>query len=383
VNLRDFAQAGEELVGRGVVDAAVLHKESEMPVARVILDPAEAVAVVFEVVRPDGAELVADEFFDFSAEGVESHRFDRVLETGIGADVAVAVVTLHADNGLGHGHGLLGGAEAHDVGETGKGLFVAMGHAHAATDGDVVADDLVVFDDGDKAEVVGEDVDVIARGNGDDGLELARQVVLAVDGLFGIGDVVDLRRIVGDLDLFAGAVVEPDLVIGAGAGAEVVRDLGGEFEHVGVDLRLMRVRIAHHVAIHITAGGESVEEGLVDLGDGLFEIALDDAVELESLPGRELERSVGMLESDAVHLEPLHRRGDAAGDADADHERVGGLELLLAALFADVAVVLLVDAVKLGELLIVLRDGSGRRVGESFEDGAAQVIARVFDAFVR
>ena len=258
-----------------------------------------------------------------------------------------------------------------------------MGHAHAAADGDIVTDHLVVtLEDGDVAEVVGEDIDVVARGHRDNGLELAWQVMLAVDGLLGIGDLVDEWWIIGDLHLLAGAVVEPDFVIGAGAWAEVIRDRGGELEDLGVDLRLVRIRIAHHVPVHIAAGGERVEERLVDLVDRLFQVALDHAVELKGLAGRQLEGSVGVLEGDAVHLEPLRGRRDTTGDTHADHEGVGGLELLLASLAADVAVVLLVDPVEFGELLVVFVERPGRSVGETIEDAAAQVIARVFDAFV-
>jgi len=53
-----------------------------------------------------------------------------------------------------------------------------------------------------------------------------------------------------------------------------------------------------------------------------------------------------------------------------------------AALVAEVAVVLRVDAVEFGELGAVLGDGAGGGVGEIAEDVAAQEIALSFDGLV-
>ena len=65
-------------------------------------------------------------------------------------------------------------------------------------------DDLAVLDDGDEAQIVGEDVDIVVGRDRDDGLELSRQVGLAVDRLSSSASplVVDLLAL------------EPDLVIG-------------------------------------------------------------------------------------------------------------------------------------------------------------------------
>ena len=149
-----------------------------------------------------------------------------------------------------------------------------------------------------------------------------------------------------------------------------------------MDLGLVRVGVAHHVAVHITAGGEGVEESLIDLGDGSLEIALNHPVELERLAGRQLNRSVGVLLGNAVHVEPLLRSRNTTGHTHADHERVGGFQLLFAAFPANVAIVLLVDSVELRELLVIGRQRTCAGVGQSFENGSAQVVTGIFDAFV-
>ncbi len=80
--------------------------------------------------------------------------------------------------------------------------------------------------------------------------------------------------------------------------------------------------------------------------------------------------------------QPLGGRGHAARHPDADHERVGLFQLVLAALGAQVTVVLLIGAVELEQLLVVLRHRAGGTVRESLRDRAAEVVAAGFDAFV-
>ena len=64
------------------------------------------------------------------------------------------------------------------------GFRLAVRHAHAAADRDIPARDLSgCVDDGDEAEIVGENVDVVRRRHRDDDLEFARQISPAVDRL--------------------------------------------------------------------------------------------------------------------------------------------------------------------------------------------------------
>ena len=86
------------------------------------------------------------------------------------------MVPLDGYDPLGHRDGLVGRAEGNDFGETRKSLFIPMGHAHSATDGDIKAEQLTIFDNRDEAEAVREDVDVVIRRNGHGDLELTRQV---------------------------------------------------------------------------------------------------------------------------------------------------------------------------------------------------------------
>src|SRR3546814_6306580 len=74
---------------------------------------------------------------------------------------------------------------------------------------------------------------------------------------------------------------------------------------------------------------------------------------LKSLPRRQPQRLAAMRARQFVHFQPLRRRADAAGQAHADHELISRLQLLTAALVAQFAVILLIDAVKFHQLDVV------------------------------
>ena len=104
-------------------------------------DPAEAVAVVDEGERPRRGEGEPGAAFDFGLEPVQAAIVDRVLQARALAHDAVAEVALRGDHGFGDGDDLVGRDEADHVGQARVGLRIAVGRAHAAADGDVVAGD--------------------------------------------------------------------------------------------------------------------------------------------------------------------------------------------------------------------------------------------------
>ena len=113
---------------------------------------------------------------------------------------------------------------------------------------------------------------------------------------------------------------------------------------------MLGCRAAHHVADHVAARGERGEPGGVDRVDDPLQIGLVHEVQLHALAGGQPQRAVGALgkRSRASHCSgvsrPRHR--------GAHHARVVERQLL-ESLAADVAVVLLVDAVELEQRLAV------------------------------
>ena len=101
---------------------------------------------------------------------------------------------------FGHGHHVGGPAEAQHIGGARIGTRLAMGHAHAATGGNVPAVDLAgVVDNGDEAKIVGEHVDVVRWRHRHRNLELSRQIGPAVDRLDNLvlasGDTLAVRTL--------------------------------------------------------------------------------------------------------------------------------------------------------------------------------------------
>ncbi len=111
-----------------------------------------------------------------------------------------------------------------------------------------------------------------------------------------------------------------------------------------------------------------------------FQLSLDHAVELKRLSRRQSQRSVGVAARNFIERQPLLRGADPAGQAGADHETVGRLELLQPPLLAQVAIVLLIAPVELEELRIVLVQRPGNRIGEAVHDRSAQAPAGRLDA---
>ena len=114
--------------------------------------------------RRGDAELPPEPALDLVADPDEAAVGDCVLEPGVLAVRAVAEVALNGDDLLRDVDHLLRAAEPEDVGQAGVGLDLVVGHPHAPADRDVEArQPAVVVRDRDEAEVVGEDVDVVAR----------------------------------------------------------------------------------------------------------------------------------------------------------------------------------------------------------------------------
>ena len=95
------------------------------------------------------------------------------------------------------------------------------------------------------------------------------------------------------------------------------------------------------------------------------------------------DRKIGESGGDRVKLQPLLWADDAARCAGADHEAVGRLQLLQATLLADIAMILLIAAVKLDQHLIGLGQRAGGLVGQPFEQGPAQRATLRLDVFDR
>ena len=116
---------------------------------------------------------------------------------------------------------------------------------------------------------------------------------------------------------------------------------------------------AHDVAVDVAAGGDGVEQRVIDLPQRRLQVRLDDAVQLHRLPRGQPHGAIAVVARHPVERQPLRRAQHAAGHAHTDHEGEGLLHLLARALGAEIPVVLQIHAVEFDELLVVLDDRAG------------------------
>src|ERR1051326_8064953 len=123
-------------------------------------DPTVTIAGVREFETAGRTESIAETTLHFLAELGKAHVLDRVFQARVLAIDAIAVVALHEDDFLGHIHGLIHRAEAHDIRDARIGFGLVVRHAETAADSDIEARELSVrIRNRDETEIVAEDVD--------------------------------------------------------------------------------------------------------------------------------------------------------------------------------------------------------------------------------
>ncbi len=105
-------------------------------------------------------------------------------------------------------------------------------------------------------------------------------------------------------------------------------------------VRLIRIGIAHHIAVDIAARGNGIQQRRVDRLQGRLQIGFYDAMQLDRLSRGQPHGAVTVVARDLVERQPLHGGEDTAGNANADHEGERLLHFLARALGPQIAVVL-------------------------------------------
>lgn len=106
-----------------------------------------------------------------------------------------------------------------------------------------------------------------------------------------------------------------------------------------------------------------------------LDVLLQNAVELEGLTVGQTNAAVNRVVSgEFIDGLPLGSGDHPARQTAAQQHRVTRLQLLLGALGADVAVILLVHAVKTDQQEVIAVEAAGQAVVKVFRDGAAQEI---------
>lgn len=127
------------------------------------------------------------------------------------------MVPLDQHNALSNLGTILSRDETDDITQSRVGLLVTVSNTHTTTNANIVTNDLVVLNNGNETNIVGEDVNGIVRRDGDGDLEFTGEVVRAVERL--AVRVERLDSVTRDLLL-----VKPDFVVSVGSRKEMLRD---------------------------------------------------------------------------------------------------------------------------------------------------------------
>src|SRR2546423_823843 len=174
------AQTGLELVASLVPNPAVLDEQSQKIIAVVLLMPAEHIVLPRKLERTRRLELDARALLDLSAKPIDASLVQNVFQSRVLPVAPIAKIPMNRQDSFGDGLQMLGMEETYDIGQARKGLRVAVRHPQSAAGQQVITYELSVFGNDHKAQVVGENIDVIRRRNRESGFELSRQIGFAI-----------------------------------------------------------------------------------------------------------------------------------------------------------------------------------------------------------
>ena len=319
----DFTHTGFQRAAGVVEQAAVFDEQGEVPFLVFALYPADAVAARGEGVGADGLELRAHAVFHFFDKHLFAHALDGVAGFGVFAVAAVAPVALYRYHGSGGVQRFIQRYETEFNRGIRIGFGVAVFHRQTAAHQYVEADQLAVFTDGDKVQIIGVQIDIVMRRNHHRGFEFARQIVFAqyrlggVATLHRIGQRGGFRKVFGRMQLFA---VQPNIGIGFGFRQQVLADFLRPFIGFFVQTAFYRIAGTQYVTVHVAGGGDGIQTQLVQPLVHRLNIVFQHTVKLEGLAVGETDGTVHrLLSRKLVDAQPLLRVDDAAGQAATQH----------------------------------------------------------------
>src|SRR6516162_2391686 len=173
-------EATAQAEGTFIFDPAIFHAEAVKLLAVALGLPAQMQREIADLDRLGQFEGKREIASEHATEFLHAPIVDEVFDARPSAVAAVAMIAEKLDDGLGSLEGPGGRHITDRLGEKRKGVGVAVRHAHAAADQDVVAQNGLIFRDGQKPKILGIDIDGIVLGKCQPGLEFSRQIYLAV-----------------------------------------------------------------------------------------------------------------------------------------------------------------------------------------------------------
>ncbi len=276
--------------------------------AILILRPSVAITVLGKLIGPRFFQFIPETLFNKIEETIYTVIVDRIFQPGVLSFASIPMVPLYEDNFFRNVDNLVSGHKANHICYPRVGLLLTVGHAHASSHRNIEAFKSIPARNGYESEIVGIYINVIIGRNRNCDLEFPRQVVLPVNRLF----LTHTR-----LHLFT---IKPYFMIGTGSRGKVIAKVLRYLKNLSMKRRDIRIRVAHDIAVHVTTCRNGIEGDIVDFPDRPFQVTLDNAMKLISLPSGELDCVVGILCSQSVDFDPLLRGRHPSGNTDPDHK---------------------------------------------------------------
>ena len=191
MDLGDLPQASLEVLLGFVLYPTVLDEGSVVVSTILTGNPTKFVDVAREVERAGRLKVVPKSSLKFRLEFLDPHPINGVLQPSIlatcktseittvqtftinNALYTVAIVSLDQHDLLRHVFTLFHCAKTENIGCSGICLLVCMGYTHSTSSSDIESGESTsLIHNRDETNIVGEDVDVIRRGDGDCDFEL-------------------------------------------------------------------------------------------------------------------------------------------------------------------------------------------------------------------
>ncbi len=231
----------------------------------------------------------------------------------------------------------------------GVGFLVAVFDRKSTAHQQVKAHQLAVFGDCHEVHVVGVQIDIVLWRDHYRGFEFTRQVGLAEDRFF-----------IGGGDFF---LIEPDLRIRAGTRQQMFRDFLRPLVRFCVQLRLVRVRGAEYVTVHVVSGRQRIKTDRVQHLVHRFDVLFQNAVELECLAVGQANAAIdGVFTGKFIDRLPLFGGDNSTRQTAAQQHSMARLQLLFSTFGADVAVILLIHAVEADQQEVIALKAAGQAV---------------------
>ena len=231
----------------------------------------------------------------------------------------------------------------------GVGFLVAVFDRKPTPHQQVKAHQLAVFGDCHEVHVVGMQIDIVLRRDHYRGFEFTRQISLTEDRFF-----------IGGGDFF---LIEPDLRIRAGTRQQMFRYFLSPFIGFRVQLRLVRVRGAEYVTVHVVSSRQRIKTDRVQHLVHRFDVLFQNAVELKRLAVGQANAAIdGVFTGKFIDRLPLFGGNHPTRQTTAQQHRVARLQLLFSTFGADVAVILLIHAVEADQQEVVALKAAGQTV---------------------